>query len=64
VGLINGGRPAFENLAAQIERMPGAELMTDVNVSDGRMVGYSLSGGSVQISANFVDGDIAIMVSK
>jgi hypothetical protein len=64
VGLINGGRPAFENLVAQIERMPGAEITTDVNVSDGRMVGYSLSGGSVQISANFVDGDIAIMASK
>jgi hypothetical protein len=44
--------------------MSGAELMTDVNVSDGRMVGYSLSGGSVQISANFVDGDIAIMASN
>ncbi|MDR0403938.1 MAG: hypothetical protein LBH35_10165, partial [Treponema sp.] len=51
VGLINGGRPAFENLVAQIDRMSGAELMTDVNVSDGRMVGYNLSGGSVQISA-------------
>jgi hypothetical protein len=64
VGLINGGRPAFENLAAQIERMPGAELMTDVNTSDGRMAGYSLPGGSVQIIADFVDGDIAITASK
>jgi hypothetical protein len=64
VGLINGGRPAFENLVAQIERMSGAELVTDVNTSDGRMVGYSLSGGSVQIVANFVDGDIAIIAAK
>jgi hypothetical protein len=64
VGLINGGRPAFENLIAQIERMPGAELMTDVNTSEGRMTGYSLSGGSVQIIADFVDGDIAITASK
>jgi hypothetical protein len=64
VGLINGGRPAFENLVAQIERMSGAELMTDVNTSNGRMVGYSLSGGSVQIIADFVDGDIAIAASR
>jgi hypothetical protein len=64
VGLINGGRPAFENLIAQIERMSGAELVTDVNVSDGRMVGYNFNGGSVQISADFVDGDIAIVASK
>jgi hypothetical protein len=64
VGLINGGRPAFENLIAQIERMSGAELITDVNTSDGRMVGYNLSGGSVQIMADFVDGDIAITASK
>jgi hypothetical protein len=64
VGLINGGRLAFENLVAQIERMSGAELVTDVNTSDGRMAGYSLNGGNVQISANFVDGDIAIAASK
>jgi hypothetical protein len=60
VGLINGGRQAFENLIAQIENIPGAELMTDVNTSDGRMAGYSLNGGNVQIIADFVDGDIAI----
>jgi hypothetical protein len=64
VGLINGGRPAFESLVTQIERMSGAELVTDVNGSDGRMVGYSLNGGSVQISVNFVDGDIVIIASK
>jgi hypothetical protein len=64
VGLINGGRPAFENLTAQIERMPGAELISDLNTSDGRMLGYALNGGSIQISANFIDGDIAIMASK
>jgi hypothetical protein len=64
VGLINGGRPAFENLTAQIERMSGAELITDLNTSDGRMTGYALNGGSVQISANFVDGDILITASK
>ncbi|MDR1932649.1 MAG: hypothetical protein LBQ57_07510 [Spirochaetales bacterium] len=64
VGLINGGKPAFENLVAQIENMPGAELTTDVNASDGRMVGYSLSGGNVQITADFVDGDITITASK
>jgi hypothetical protein len=64
VALINGGRPAFENLAAQIERMPGAELMTDVNTSDDRMIGYQLNGGSVQIVADFVDGDIAITASR
>jgi hypothetical protein len=64
VGLINGGKPAFENLVIQIERMSGAELVTDVNASDGRMVGYSLNGGSVQISVNFVDGDIVITASK
>jgi hypothetical protein len=64
VALINGGRPAFENLRVQIENMPGAELITDVNSSDGRMVGYSLRGGSVQIAANFVDGDIVITASK
>ncbi|MDR1175299.1 MAG: hypothetical protein LBK83_07515 [Treponema sp.] len=64
VGLINGGRPAFENLVAQIERMSGAELVTDVNTSDGRMIGYQINGGSVQIIANFVDGDIAITASR
>jgi hypothetical protein len=64
VGLINGGRPAFEDLVAQIENMSGAELMTDLSTSDGRMVGYSLNGGSVQISANFVDGDIVIMATR
>jgi hypothetical protein len=64
VGLINGGKPAFENLAAQIEKMAGAELMTDVNTSDGRMAGYRLNGGSVQIIADFIDGDIAITASK
>jgi hypothetical protein len=64
VGLINGGRPAFDDLMAQIEGMPGAELITDMNTSDGRMVGYSLEGGSVQISANFIDGDILIMATR
>jgi hypothetical protein len=64
VGLINGGRPAFENLISQIENMAGAEIMTDMSASDGRMVGYSLSGGAVQISVDFVNGDIAITASK
>jgi hypothetical protein len=35
-----------------------------VNTSDGRMVGYNLSGGSVQIIADFVEGDITITASK
>jgi hypothetical protein len=64
VGLINGGRPAFEDLTAQIERMEGAEIVTDITTSDGRMTGYSLPGGSVHITANFVDGDITITASR
>ncbi len=64
VGLINGGKAAFEDLKSQVERMSGAEQITDVNTSDGKMVGYRLPGGNVQIAVDLIGGDVAIMASK
>ncbi|ULQ61076.1 hypothetical protein K7I13_07435 [Brucepastera parasyntrophica] len=64
VGLINGGKPAFDDLVSQIEKMSGAELMTNMTMSDGQYVGYQLSGGSVQITVDYIEGDITITATK
>ena len=61
VSLINGGRPAFDNLAAQIERRPGTTLVTEVMDSDNIMMGFSLqAGNTINLIVNLVNGDIAI----
>ena len=61
VSLINGGRSAFDNLAAQIESRAGTKLVTEVMDSDSIMMGFSLqAGNTVNLIVNLVDGDIAI----
>jgi hypothetical protein len=61
VSLINGGRPAFDNLVAQIEGRPGTRLVTEVMDSDSIMMGFSLqTGNTINLIVNLVDGDIAI----
>ncbi len=60
VSLINGGRPAFDNLAAQIDAIPGSELMTEVMDAGSATVGYSVPGGTVHIMADLENGDVTI----
>jgi len=60
VGLINGGQPAFDNLVAQIERIPEALQITEAMDSDQMMVGFSVPGGMVHVFVDFLDGDITI----
>jgi phage-related minor tail protein len=64
VGLINGGKSALEALVRQIEKMPGAELVTDVNSGNGKMVGYSLTSCSIEIVADYENGDTLITAIK
>jgi hypothetical protein len=64
VSLINGGEPALNDLMSQIDVMPGAELTTEMNTSDGKMVGYLVTGGSITITADLLNGDIVIMAQK
>jgi hypothetical protein len=64
VSLINGGKPAFDFLIAQIDNMAGAELVTDINTSDGKMTGYTTSAGSVNLTVDLQSGDILIQASR
>jgi hypothetical protein len=64
VTLINGGRPAFDSLVAQIEKMPETELVSDVNTSDGKLVGYLTASASVHISVDLLNGDIGFQIMK
>jgi hypothetical protein len=47
VNLVNGGRPAFDNIVAQIEKKPGARLINEVMDSEGIMMGFSLQTGNI-----------------
>ncbi len=64
VSLINGGRPAFDNLAAQIDAIPGSELMTEIMDSESATVGYSVPGGTVHIMVDLENGDITIHAAQ
>ncbi len=64
VELINGGRPAFDNLVSQIDRMPDSQLVTEVMDSTSMMVGYSTPQGMVNIVADLETGDITIQANQ
>jgi hypothetical protein len=60
VGLINGGRPAFDDLVGQVDRISGSQLITEMMSSESIVMGYSVPGGTVQIMVDLESGDIAI----
>jgi len=64
VSLINGGRPAFDNLIAQIDSIADSELMTDAIDADTQTIGYTVPGGIVHVSVDLVNGDIIIWAMK
>ncbi len=64
VAMINGGKAACEELVSQIDGRVGAELVTDLTTTEGDMKGYQLSGSTIQISCDYVSGDIAINITK
>jgi hypothetical protein len=64
VGLINGGRPALDDLMAQIDRIPDSQLITEVMDSDAMMVGYSVPGGTVNIITDLETGDLTIQAAQ
>jgi hypothetical protein len=63
VALVNGGDSAFDFLVAQIDKMNGAELISEMNTSDGKMVGYSIGNSIVNIIVD-LDGDITIQITR
>jgi hypothetical protein len=60
VGLINGGRPAFDDLVGQVDRISGSQLTTEMMSAESIVMGYSIPGGTVQIMVDLESGDIAI----
>ena len=64
VNLINGGQAGFDNLIAQIEKIPGAEHITESMTEEGIMVGYTVPEGIVHIVHSFESGDIAIQALR
>ena len=66
VGLINGGEPAFNNLVAQVEAIPGVTQMSETTDGDGKVVGYQIpagggrNAGMVHLFVDFLSGDITI----
>lgn len=64
VNLINGGRPALEDLTAQIDKISGSQIITEMMDSGSITVGYSLPEGTVHIVADLENGDITIQAMQ
>jgi hypothetical protein len=64
VSLINAGQPAFDFLIAQLDKLEGAEIVTALNTSGGKMTGYKTSAGNVELVVDLENGDLVIRASR
>ena len=64
VSLINGGKPAFDNLVNQIIKIPGAKRSEYTVESNNERIGYTVPGGTVRVNVDLLDGDINIWATS
>ncbi|MDR0301408.1 MAG: hypothetical protein LBI04_03740 [Treponema sp.] len=64
VELINGGRPALNDLVNQVDKIKGSKLTGSSSDPDSQSMTFEVPGGRIMIACDLLNGDIAIWASS
>jgi hypothetical protein len=63
VELINGGRPAFQDLVGQVDKIAGSKMTGSSTTPDEQSMTFEVPGGRIMMTVDLLDGDIGIWAS-